>query len=393
VPDEQRKAHAKWLNRHSFDCGGTDSTPNRDVRIGQLARKMESGFFEEHKLPGAVRDFEGVVESSERLCKSGERLAHLMSVFFGMRAAFSIRASLGLTWISHRRDADLPEAATDGARWGCDYLEQASLPGLAAVRSATQKLVAAVGSDNGAATVSALEGMGVFALCPIPDEQLSRMERLAGFVSGRARLIFLVELSLFAVELGDFDAASKYVTQAWAFDPSAWELYNLCVLEGLFALNAGKTRAAVECLEKSIDACQVDEHASLNCAVRAPNFLLAQRLFEQGERIAVLRHLLDCKNVWQLSLMSMDKWIHLIESGKTPDFQGCEAVKGMNQPSYKLGMQWMRARSLEEAKAPSLGRRKSKSPAEVVAARKRLLEDCQRQMSAIVKKGIEYLDN
>jgi hypothetical protein len=347
---------------------------------------MESGYYEEHPLLGAVRDFKGVVESSERLCKSGERLAHVMSVFFGMRAAFSIRASLGL------RNGDLPAAATDGAR-GCNDVEQESLPALAAVRSATPKLAAAAASDHSAATVSALEEMGVFALCPIPDEQLSRMERLAGFVSGRARLIFLVELSLFAVELGDFDAASKYVTQAWAFDPSAWERYNLCVLEGLFALNAGKTREAVECMEKSIDACQVDEHASLNCAVRAPNFLLAQRLFERGERIAVLRHLLDCKNVWQFSWMSMDKWIHLIESGKTPEFQGCEAVKGMNQPSYKLDMQYMRARSLEEAKGPSPAWRKSKSPAEVMAARKRLQEDWQRQMSAIVKKGIEYLDN
>jgi hypothetical protein len=348
---------------------------------------MESRLDKEQKLLGAVRDFEGVVESSVRLCKSGERLAHVMSVFFGMRAAFSIRASLG------RTDGDLPEAGTDGPRGVCDYVEQESLPALDAVRTAAEKLAAAVASDNCPATVSALEEMGVFALCPIPAEQLSRMERLAGFVSGRARLIFLVELSLFAVELGDFDAASKYVTQAWAFDPSAWELYNLCVLEGLFALNAGKTREAVERMEQSIDACQVDEHASLNCGVRAPNFLLAQRLFERGERIAVLRHLLDCKNVWQLSWMSMDKWIHLIESGKTPDFQGCEAVKGMNQPSYKLDMQWMRARSLEEAKGPAPARRKSKSPAQVVAARKRLLEDCQRQMSAIVKKGIEYLDH
>jgi hypothetical protein len=215
------------------------------------------------------------------------------------------------------------------------------------------------------------------------------MERLAGQVSGRPRLVFLVELALFAVELGDFDAARRYVTEAWGFDPSAWELYNLCVLEGLFALDAGKTGEALQFLEKSINACQIDEHASLNCGVRAPNFLLAQKLFERG---AVLRHLSDCKNVWQFSRMPMVKWIDLIEGGKAPNFQGSEVVKGMNQPSYKLDMQWMRARSLEGAKGASLASPTLKSPAEVAAARKRLLEDCDRHISAMVKEKIEYLD-
>jgi hypothetical protein len=60
----------------------------------------------------------------------------------------------------------------------------------------------------------------------------------------------LVELSLFAIELGDFDRTSKYVAEARALDPSAWELYNLCILEGLLALNVGKTYEAIQYLDK-----------------------------------------------------------------------------------------------------------------------------------------------
>ena len=345
---------------------------------------MVSGYHNRNELLEAVSDFERVVRSSEDLCKGGKRLARLLSVYFAMRSAFSIRAILGL------RDDCLAEAMDEaGMDWG---VEEESLPTLDAVRSATQRLFAAVASNNKVATVSALEEMGVLSLCPIPDEQLSRMERLAAHVAGRARLVFLVDLSLFSVELGDFDAARKYVTEAWGLDPSAWELYNLYMLEGLFALNAGEIDEAVRYLDRSLNACQIDEHASLNCGIRAPSFLLARKLFERGELSAVLKHLLDCKNVWQFSRMPMSNWIDLIECGKTPDFEDSEIVNGMNQPSYQLDMQWMRARSLEATKGPGPPSPIPQSPAEVVTARKKLLEDSSRRINAMVRERIEYLD-
>ena len=334
----------------------------------------------------AVRDFESVVESSEKFGDSSRGLSRILSQFFAMRAAFSIRAAVA-PWAGTFR-----EGVADAPSGGWDRPGPGSLPTIDIVRGATRQLFASVESNHGVGIVHALEDMGVLALCPALGEHLSRMERLAGNVSGRARLVFLVELSLLAVRLGHLDAASGYVSEAWSLGPSEWELHNLYVLEGLFALHAGKIRAAIQCLNESIDACQVDEHVSLNCGVRAPNFTLAEKLLERGERVEVLRYLVQCKNVWQSPRMQIGKWVELIESGATPDFQGCEVIKLMNLSSYMLDKQWMRARFLEAAREPSPASPNSKSPEEVVAARKRLLEDCERHISAKVKAEIEYLD-
>jgi tetratricopeptide (TPR) repeat protein len=343
---------------------------------------MESRFHGERDLLEQANDFERVVKASEKYCDAGQRLSRILSVFFGMKSAFLVCRSLG------PEDNDHREAAMDGAG---DFEEQPTLLKFDTVHSALQKLAAAVASNDGGAAMSALEEMGVFALCPIPDEQLSRMERLAGTVSGRARLVFLVELSLFAVELGDFDAARKYVTEAWGLAPSGWELYNFSILEGFFALEAGKTEKAVQYLERSLRACQTDEHTLINCGLRPPNFLLARKLFELGTRGAVIKHLVDCKNVWQRSWIPLDEWINLIESGQTPDFDS-EGLRGMSLPSCRLDLQWMRARSLESKKGSSLAAPNSKSPAEVVAAKERLLADVDRHISAKVKDAISYLD-
>lgn len=347
---------------------------------------MESRIGKGRELSEAVLDFESLIESSEIYCDSTKRLSRVLSVFFAMKSAFLVRACWGLA------EDELGETVMDTVGGGRGYSGQESLPKLNSVRSAKETLVAAVASSNGPAIVSALEEMGVFALCPIPNEQLSRMEQVAALVSGRARLVFLVELTLFAVELGDLNSARKYVTEAWSYDPSAWELYIVCVAEGLFELKDGNTPEAVRWLEKSIAACQTDEHASLYCAVRAPNFLLARKLFERGERVAVLSHLMQCKNVWQWPHIPIDLWIELIERGATPDFHGFDISSGMNRPSCRLDLQWQRARYLEMTKEPNPATSDPKSPEEVVAARKKLQEECERRIGAGVNKQINYLN-
>src|SRR5262249_51815585 len=123
---------------------------------------MESRSSGPEKLLAAVTAFEKVVELAEQLCQGGESLARLLGVFFAMKAAFAIRCSLPVG------EGDLAEMATNA--------EQQSLPTLDAVRAAIPKLVAAVNSNNSAATASALKEMGVLSLCPIPAEQLSKME-------------------------------------------------------------------------------------------------------------------------------------------------------------------------------------------------------------------------
>ncbi len=345
--------------------------------------------YDVERLLAAVRSFERVIELSEQLCQDGDRVARLFGVFFAMTVAFAIRSSVAIG------ERDLPEMAADtGADGsGSTDAQQQSVPTLNTVRAAIPRLVAAVTSSNSAATVSALEEMGVFALCPNPGEQLSRLERMTANVGSGTRLILLVELALFAVELREFDRATRYVAEALALSPSSWEFYNLCVLEGLLALKAGKQGEAVQWLEKSSYACQVDEHVSLDCAIRAPNFLLAQELMAQGERAAVIRHLLACKYVWNYAQLPFEKWVDLIERGGTPDFQRSEDVQALNQPFWKLRTAWMRARCLEEGEGLPPTKPNSKSAAEVLKARERLVEEQQRYADEIVKRRIKYLDD
>jgi tetratricopeptide (TPR) repeat protein len=338
------------------------------------------------ELLSAVVDFEYVIKSTEKECYGDVDWSQALCMLFAMRSAYSICMRL------RQMDCVIPDPAKNGSETECRLVEQTSLPTLNTVRCAKQMLLDALEAGDGGATVMALEKMEVFALCPAPDEQLARMERIAGSVTGPVRVVFWIELALFAVERDDFNTAREYVTQAWGLEPSSWELYNLCVLEGLFALNAGNTREAVQFLERSINACQIDAHTSLHCAVRAPNFLLAQKLFEQGERIAVLNHLLECKNVWQWPTMPMNKWIGLIERGEIPDFHESNTVRTLNLPSSKIYMQWRRANFLDELKGLTLPRSKPQSPEEVVVARKVLKEKCERHISANVKEKIAYLD-
>jgi len=193
---------------------------------------------------------------------------------------------------------------------------------------------------------TALEQMGVVSLCPVTENQFPRMELVAGRLVGPARIIPLVELAHFAAEFGDFGRAQKYTEEARTFDPTSWELYSLCVVEGLIAFNTGDIRGAIWQLDKSINACQMDENAHLSSAVYGPNLALARKLLVYGERLEVLRHLMKCKDVWHLCKAYFDKWITQIEGGETGEFLASEVFEQMNQPSYRLKVQWMSACSL-----------------------------------------------
>ncbi len=347
---------------------------------------MESRSFNARELLEQAEDFERVIKASERYCDAGSRLSRLVCTLFAMKSAFLVRRGMGST-------DELGHAATDELGDARKPTEEGDLPGLDAVHSAVQKLAAALESNSRVAVASALEEMGIFALCPIPDEQLRRMEELAGNVSGRARLVFLVELSLFAAELENFDAVKKYVAEAWDFAPSGWELYNLHIFEGLFALEAGNLNEAVRFLEESLSACQTDEHTLIRCSLLPPNFILARRLFERGARNVVREHLVACKIVWRHSWMPTEKWIDLIESGQTPDFDGSEGLTGMSLPSCRVDFQWTRARALAAAKEASSEAPSTRPLAEVVAAKENFLAEVDRHINAKVKDAISYLDH
>ena len=180
----------------------------------------------EPELRAAVKEFERVIEASEGLSKKGTRLAAILSTFFAMGCASKVRRHFGI------RKGDDIEETHESAVIEVRSVESVTLPKFDAVHAAGERLVAGAASQDQAGTSDALAEMGVLALCPIPQQPLTRMKIVARSVTGPAQLIPLIDLSLFAAELEDYGRASKYAVKARAFDPSACELYNLCVVEG-----------------------------------------------------------------------------------------------------------------------------------------------------------------
>jgi len=323
----------------------------------------------------AVKDFAEVIKASERLRAKGTRLAVILGTFFAMCCAFRIRRNVATF------DGDAIEEPVEGAIPSSQLEENTALPEPNTVDRAGTQLIAATISNDFDGTARALAEMGVLDLCPKISQQFTRMELVARSMQGRAQLIPLVELSLFALDIGEFELAAKYAVEARSFDPAAYELYNLCVVEGLIAMNAGQERGAIQLLEQSIGACQRDEHASLACGVRGLNLALVEKLLDGGHRVEVLKHLLECKNVWQSFRPQIDVWISLIESGERPNFQESAMLRSMNEPSCKLIMQYSRARALEEGNGLGLATPPSSvpmSPAEVMARREGLKEAYRR---------------
>jgi hypothetical protein len=320
----------------------------------------------EPELCAAVEAFGQVVGLSEQLSKKGTRSAAILSTFFAMWCAFKIRLRVGVG------DGDQIDEAEEEEAIETQFMEHWALPEVGVVRSASERLIACAASRDQSGISAALADMGVFALCPVLTRQFTRMELAARFLIGPAQQIPLVELSLFAVELGEYARASKYVREAHAFEPTACELYNLCVVEGLVALNEGRHGDAVRSMEESISACQRDEYASLACGVRGLNLALVQKLLDSGQRIEVLRHLLQCKDVWQSLGPQIDIWISLIESGETPVLQTSGIPKMKNEPAGRLLMLYPRVRALEEQQSLGAQPVVTMSPAEVAARRERL---------------------
>ena len=121
---------------------------------------------------------------------------------------------------------------------------QIELPSYAAFQSVAQQLRVALESNERAGVVAALQEIGVFALCPDTDRQFARLEKRIGSVIGRAQLIPLVELSIFALELGQIERSGKYATEAHALGPGASEQHDLCTVEGVIALHTGNIAEA-----------------------------------------------------------------------------------------------------------------------------------------------------
>ena len=91
-----------------------------------------------------------------------------------------------------------------------------------------------------------------------------------------------------------------------------------------------------------------------------------------GERVAVLMHLSECKNVWQMLRPQIDEWIGIIEKGEKPELHASDWLRALNEPAYRLLMHHTRAREFEEGiREARPGSVPQKSPSAVLAARAR----------------------
>jgi hypothetical protein len=254
------------------------------------------------------------------------------------------------------------------------------LPSLDTLQKIANKLVTAVGTGNKAAAVFALEELGILPLCSGHELQLPRLEIVVSSVPGRAQLIPMVELAIFAAELEDLKSASKFVTEAHGFGPGPSELHDLRSVEGLIALGEGNIARAVSYLRDSIRVCMTDEYACLECSARAPNVMLAKRLFEHGESDEVVGYLAQCRDVWDAHRKQFSTWIDAIKSGEIPQFLASGVLGLMSHPATKMRhLDTMVAFLAEEPRTPTL-----RSRAEVVARRARLREEFRNESRAAI---------
>lgn len=333
----------------------------------------------EHELRQAIFHYGEVFKSYDYLLKlqedfsiPDEHLATALFELYATQAARQIHECLAPT----RRSKTI--VASSGV-W----------PKYETVQDAARDLSLAVVSKDEVSISYALEAMGVFSVCPDPEQASSTLEDIVSHVNGPAQQVFLVFLALSAARVGDFQRAGKYIEEARAFEPSSRELYDICVVDGLIALNAGNVKEAVRCLDNSMRACQADVDSSVQCALLTPDLEIAAKLLELDERVAVLRYLFECHNVWQSLRPQIEGWIHSIESEEVPDFRLPESDS--TRVSRRMFVQWIRACSLQMNLNPA-NPRKTLSSAEVLAERERQHSEYKPHIDALIKKQLKYLE-
>jgi hypothetical protein len=77
---------------------------------------------------------------------------------------------------------------------------------------------------------------------------------------------------------------------------AAYRHVNICVIEGLIALNDGRVNEAIQYLDSSTKACQADVDSSVHTSLLPPNLELAEKLLERGERTAATASRRSCSD-------------------------------------------------------------------------------------------------
>jgi len=254
-------------------------------------------------------------------------------------------------------------------------------------QNASAQVLRAVRCGDGPGIARGLQQLRVFAFCAAQDNLLDRLELLARGVIGRARLIPLVELAIFAIEYGVQNRAKLYVTEALSLCPGPSELHDLHNIQGILALESGDVVGAKEHLSASIKACRGDVFACVTCSARVPNLMLVNKLVGNGEHTAAVRYLLACEEVWQAHKSTISSWVAALRSGRFVDFDSFAFVAALNDPATKIRALLVRAHFLGSTIAPH-------DPVRAPAIqRERLHAEFTRMMKAAIEGKLEHGNN
>ena len=257
-------------------------------------------------------------------------------VAVALRELYATKSAAEILLSLHGLCPERIDSARDLAQAHDKYHIQPHLPSVGAVENATPRLLNAVASRDWNETVVALTEMGMFELFPTDVKVFNRLELRVGCVNGRARLIPLVELALFAAELGAYERAVAYVSEANTLGPEPPELHDIHTLFGLMALAAGDTEEAKRRLAQSTRVCREDEYARITCGIRPFNLELAKKLLQCEESSAVLEYLTECKEVWAYEAKRIDTWIEAIHNGREPYFFAPSARSALDRPAARI---------------------------------------------------------
>jgi hypothetical protein len=114
-----------------------------------------------------------------------------------------------------------------------------------------------IGDEN--AILEALLSLGVFDLFPSPETAVARLERACMQLFGTARMLAMVELAVYAAELGINKTAARCVAEANALDPGRGELHDLYSVAGSIAMNEQRITDAVRDLIRSVSVADENE--------------------------------------------------------------------------------------------------------------------------------------
>lgn len=329
-----------------------------------------------------IENYQSVIQDIERCSDKSDPRPGVFFSFYAMKSAFLlVKVAGGVK--SPINQPDLLPRNRPGSP-----VDEVQTPKLSDVRRVSNSVVSAYESGDHDLLLRSLQEIGVFELCPSADEQLERMAKLSLAINGSARLMLLVELVRFASELRDYAALRSFLQDARKFEPRGWELYNLCMAEGLLFLDSGDWTGAIGWLEKSTDACLTDGQTCLMSGLRAPDFRLADELLKGGYRVPVLKHLKECQGIWRRRWMPMSDWIESIEHGVIPDMLDSGTVACMNLPSCRAFLQWSRAQALAAGDATMQISPRAKSRREVNEERMKLAEEGKKLLNESIKKWL-----